>query len=256
MFLLFCVPSSAQITVDATEQDSFPLEADLFVGIDSFENVYYAKDNVLYKKQGETTINYTNYQLGNLSSVDILNPLEITLFYDDFNTVVQLDNTLNEINRIDFNNLASFRNLQFATTAINKSLWVFNVDNQLLEVYDFLRRNSVFINQPISQSVIAQTSNYNFCWLMTKDHVYKFNIYGSLINEFPNVQYQWVDEDNGNLVLGNDEGLFYLERNTINPIKIQLDEMQIKQLHLKEESLYIYDGSQVTRFQLKLSKKQ
>ena len=37
-----------------------------------------------------------------IKKVDLINPLKVTLFYEEFNTVVLLDNQMNEIQKIDF----------------------------------------------------------------------------------------------------------------------------------------------------------
>ena len=75
----------------------YSLNADKFIGVDDFENSYYINHNNLYKKTAQTIYSYANSQLGEITSVDITNPLKILVFYRDFKTVLLLDNRLNEL---------------------------------------------------------------------------------------------------------------------------------------------------------------
>ena len=76
-----------------------PIDATTFIGVDSFQNVYTLKGNAFYKNNQE---NYQNLNLGEIFSIDIRNPFKIVLFYKNFNTVILLDNRLNEIEKIQF----------------------------------------------------------------------------------------------------------------------------------------------------------
>ena len=77
--------------------NSILFEADDFIGFDNIGNYYYIKNNVLFKKTESTILQYQNVSLGKIKKVDIINPLKIVLFYEDFNSVVFLDNLMNEI---------------------------------------------------------------------------------------------------------------------------------------------------------------
>ena len=77
--------------------ETLPLAADTFIGIDSYKDIYYIKDQVFYKKNNINTFNFKDFQLGEIYSVDIINPMTIAVYYQDFNTVVLLDNKLSEI---------------------------------------------------------------------------------------------------------------------------------------------------------------
>ena len=125
------------------------LEADTFIGIDSYNDMFYIKDQVLYKKTAVSLFNFKDFQLGTIQSVDIINPMTIAVYYSDFNTVVLLDNKLTEIERINFNDLTDFINTSNATLAANNSLWIFNIDQQQLELYNYRSQNKVLVSLPI-----------------------------------------------------------------------------------------------------------
>src|SRR5690625_6744754 len=68
--LIFIILLLSQITI-AQEwklQESVPLKADSFVGVDSYKYLYWIKDNVLYKQEGESTYSFNNKLLGSIQS--------------------------------------------------------------------------------------------------------------------------------------------------------------------------------------------
>ena len=230
------------------------LETDTFVGIDEYKNLYHIKDNVFYKKESGKIYQFNDFQLGDLTHADILNPLKIVLFYVDTNTAVVLDNTLSEIKRINFNQIMEFRNIQFATTGIDRSIWIYNLDLQQLELYDYNRDEIIANTQPISETIELQKSNFNFCWLLTSSGIQKYNIYGSLMNDYPLKDIITFTEKNGNLVTADSETLKYLKKAATEFQDITLPKIDVKQLFLDIENLYIYDGEMLHHYQLQLPK--
>ena len=241
-------------SVTATLESKLPLDTYKFIGVDRFSHFYYIKDNIFYKKERQQTYQYTDFLLGTLSSVDILNPLKIVLFYEDTNTAVILDNTLSEITRINFNQIEAFRNVQYASTAIDRNLWLYNLDLQQLEVYNYNREEIEVTSLPVSQEVNFQKSNYNFCWLVTNEVVKQFNIYGSLIEEYPMPYIKAIAEKNDNLVVASNNTLFYLGKNSTVFQEVEMPEIDVKDLYLDIQNLYIYDGEYLHHYQLQLPK--
>ena len=226
------------------------LNADTFIGIDSYNDTFYIKEQVLYKKTENNLFNFKEFQLGNIQSVDIVNPMNILVYYADFNTVVLLDNKLTEIERINFNNFSEFINTSTATLAANTSLWIFNIDSQQLESYNYRSKNKVLVSQPINGEVLSQASNYNFCFVLTKEKMRAYNIYGSLIAEINNDGFQRIVQLNENLVALKDNELYYIDKETQEITKIKSPEINIKDLQLTQDFLYIYDGNKVHTFTL------
>lgn len=91
--------------INVVKTNFIAIDADTFIGFDGFNNCFYTKDDVLFKKTDSIAVQYQNLSLGKISKVDILNPLKIAVFYGGFNSVVILDNQLNEIQKIDFSKL-------------------------------------------------------------------------------------------------------------------------------------------------------
>ena len=236
---------------------------DHFVGLDNFQNIYFTKDRVLYKNGKDGNFKYNALQLGRLTSVDIINPLKIVLFFQDTNTVVLLDNKLNEIERINFNSLAQFLNVGMATNAGNNSLWIFNMDTQQLEIYNYRSKMQLVVSQPFPGKLISQASNFNYCFTLTEKNLRAFNIYGSLLNEVQNKGFEKIVQQNENLVALKGDSLYYIpdfakRNNEIfqDEVQLELPEMPIKDLQLSNDILYIYDGNNLHAFTLTYPKKE
>ncbi|MBE9489938.1 MAG: hypothetical protein IMY67_06565 [Bacteroidetes bacterium] len=234
--------------------DKTQLNADTFIGIDSYNDTFYIKDQVLYKKTENNLFNFKEFQLGTIQSVDIINPMNIVVYYADFNTVVLLDNKLAEIERIRFNDLSEFINTSTATLAANTSLWLFNIDAQQLESYNYRSKNKVLVSQPINGEVLSQTSNYNFCFVLTDEKIRSYNIYGSLLTEIDHVGFEKIVQLNENLIALKDNELYYIDKKTQEITKIKSPEINIKDLQLTQDFLYIYDEKQVHTFKLTFPK--
>lgn len=233
------------------------------MGIDNFKNTYFLKDRVLHKEGEDGNFVYNALQLGRITTVDLINPLKVVIFFQDTNTVVLLDNKLNEIERINFNNLRQFLNVSSATNAGSNSLWVFNMDTQQLELYNYRAKMQTVVSQPLPGKLLSQASNFNYCFTLTEKKLRAFNVYGSLLNEAPSDGYDRIVQLNENLVALKENSLYYIpdfakrnEESLRETVKLELPEMTIKDLQLSNDFLYIYDGINLHTFTLTLPKKE
>jgi len=58
--LIFC----QTIKLPTTRIDFIEMDADFFIGFDGFKNYYYLKNNILYKKNDTSILQYQNLYLG------------------------------------------------------------------------------------------------------------------------------------------------------------------------------------------------
>lgn len=252
LFLIATTTVVAQDVIETTLIAKKELEADSFVSVDSFGNTYFIKDNVLHKEsKDQKSWVYQNIQLGSITAVDILNPLKITVFYSDFNTAIILDNTLNEVKKIDFNTIIDFKNALFVTTAHEKNLWLFDTNTQQLEVFNYRNEKTIMHTQPIPETIVDMQSNYNYCYVLTPTSVLTFNIYGSLLSEFPVDTMEAIAMHNQNYILHKQNKLYFFNNQVLQPIKLPLKKIDIKQFSLQNDIMYIYDGMTLFQFQFK-----
>lgn len=251
IFLLFAFSGFGQDPIETIFIKKTKLQADSFVGIDNFQTIYYLKANILYSKRGDNVLNYNNVQLGKVSRVNTFNPLKINIFYQDFNTIVILDNRLAEIFKIDFNTLQPYKNASHIATGYDNYIWLFNQDNQQLELYDYKAHKIRTQTLPVLSEVLDLKSNYNYAWLLTRTHLLTYNYFGSLISKVSNNSFTAFSESDGNFILKKENELYYLSKDSKKIQPINLPELLIKQFLVTNETLYIYDEEFLHEYQLK-----
>ena len=228
----------------------FSIDADHFIAVDNFENYYFLKNNTLYKRTTTKTYSYSNIQLGEITSVDIKNPLKISLFYSHFNTVLFLDNQLNELTTpINFSASSFSKNIAFVNTASGTNLWLYSFDDGVLQNWNYQTKKIQFTTKPLSYFKDRFTpkqllSTYKNCWLIGNTTILQFNTYGAFVRDY-------AIENAANIKLFKN-GFIYLKKNQIYyqndietkelPLKAKIT---IRNFSMNGNQIYLFDGSQI-----------
>lgn len=232
------------------------LEADHFVGFDAYDNMYTTKDMVVYKKGPTGFFQYTDFQLGPITSVDIINPLNVIVYYDQTNTAVLLDNRLNEIERRNFDITPPFINTLAITNAGGNRLWVFNQDNQQLELVNYRLNTKKVLSQPISETFIQQTSNFNYCYILTDKAITAYNLFGGILYRIEFTNGEKIVQYNESILVLSDNQLFKINAETKSLEPYFSPEITIKDLQLRQDFLYLYNGKNLHTFAVNQPKKK
>lgn len=252
LFLLLSYSICAQKTIETSFVKKTDFKTDLLIAIDNFGTKYFINNNVFNKKDATKTITYNNLQLGNITTANAFNPLKMNLFYKDFNSVIILDNRLAEIFKIDFNALSKYKNVSHVSTGHDNTIWIFNQDNQKLELFDYKTRTTRTQTVPIQSIVLDLKSNYNFCFLLTKNFLYTYNYFGSLVKKIKNNGYIELVENNGNIILKKNNSLVYLKKNSDIAVPISLPHLLINEFFVTNETLYIYANETLHEYKIKI----
>lgn len=244
-FIGFC-----QEPIETSFISKTPFDAETIVGIDNFGTLYFIKQNTLYKIEENRNYSYSNVQYGKISTANSFNPLKITMFYEDFNTAIILDNRFAEIIKIDFSMLVPYKNVTFVSTANDNALWVFNFDIQQLELFDYKSNNVRATTLPIQSKALDLISNYNYCWMLTEKFLYKYNYFGSLVYKVNNDGFTSFIEDNEHIYLIKENNLYFFNETDQTFQLIKTPELLTKQFLVTNETLYIYDSKILHKFQL------
>jgi hypothetical protein len=183
LFLLLIVCSASVFAqnqkLSTTLISHFKMDADEFLGYDSFGYSYQIKNNVFIKSKANEVFEYKSISLGNISKVDLQNPLKIVLYYDDFNTVLLLDNQLNKITEINF----SQNSIPIVVNAIGMStqnqLWIYNTLNQQIGLFDYLKNEYKTVSTPLTETIKYYQTDFNtFYWIDKKNNWFSCDIFG------------------------------------------------------------------------------
>lgn len=254
VYLIYFIAVSigAQESVAISHTKSSTIIGDNIIGIDNFGTIFYTKGSTIYKKDKDTTISYNNLQLGKLTSVNSFNPLKINVFYQELNTVIILDNRLAEIFKIDFNTIDNYKNVSHISTGYDNTIWLFNQDTQLLEVFDYKTRSTKAQTfKPIDSPILDLESNYNYAYLLTEHELLVYNYFGSSVKTLKNEGYTEIAEVNEHLYLKKGDKLFYLAEDSKTIIPVKTNNILISQFFVTNETLYIYNDETLQEFQIK-----
>lgn len=236
----------------ATKTDTIHFQADNFIGYDSFGSYYYVKNNVLIKKTNSKIWQYKNLALGKISKVDIQNPLNIVLFYENFNTVILLDNQLNETQKI---NLSENTTPILATAtgiAFGNHLWIYNSLSQQIGLFDFLKSDYRAITTPFKETIKQYTSDYNsFQWIDEKQNWFYCNIYGNItplgkVPDFDSIEIVSYSD----LLYTKDNSLYHFTLNGNKSTLIDLDKKTFKNFYYKDQILTIFTNEGITNYKI------
>lgn len=233
--------------------DSIALNADEFIGVDKFDNIYYLKNDIFYKKNDKKTLSYTNTQLGKISSVDIKNPLKIILFYSDFNTVILLDSKLNELtDKIDFRSTSLSKNIALVEGSSNNNLWMYSLDDNTLQLYNYKTEQLLFTSQSLSfgQSVFKAkklVSSYKNCWLIGEKNVLQFSEYGTFLNQIEIAEVTDIKLLSASFIFLKDDDLYRYKNRQVESINLK-KQISINSFYVNKNEIYIFDGSTVFVF--------
>lgn len=242
--------ASAQID-NLVKLNSEALDADQFVGIDNFSNTYYVRENTIFKKlPSNETIAFQDVLLGEVEKVDILNPNKISVFYKMANTVVILDNRMTEILRHDFNTISPFRNVGFSGTSKDQGLWIYNMDTNQLELYDYRQNKSLFQTLPIDEEILELKNNFNFCYLRTPSKILVYNIYGSFMGEISLNDFKHFDLWKNKLIVHQGNQLEFYDKDYKLEKSINFDFKDYQNLLYTSENLYLYSDKTLTQYSL------
>ncbi|MCF6297079.1 MAG: hypothetical protein L3J08_03710 [Flavobacteriaceae bacterium] len=234
--------------------NTFDLKADIFCGIDDLNSIYYIKNNIFYKKSNKKILNYSNFSLGEITSVDIHNSFKIVLFYKNFNSIIILDNNLNELtNKIDFTKETLFNNIILVSHTSENNLWLFADDNKL-HLFDFKNKLEKIKAQPISfyqENFIPKLlkSTYKNIWVLGETGVIQINEYGNFINYFEIEQLDFILPFQKGFISIKDQVFKYIYENKSLQILIDKDYL-IKNAHANNTTISIFDGQKVYQYEI------
>ncbi len=231
---------SAQTLFDSNE---IVFESADVVAINSLENFFELKNETLING----SFRYYNVLLGAISQVDVSNPIKIWVFYKDFQTAIQLDNTLNPIQKVVF--FDAF--ISHIGDASADRLWRINSDSNQLELYTVRTQKSIPLYAPFAEPIIGFASSQEFCWVQTSSALFLFNTYGSLLQKISFEGKETLAFDGKVLLVENDLGWYSFTYNKDSSLQfLGLKNYLPQRLFPSGNYFYIYKGNQVTKTKL------
>jgi hypothetical protein len=230
------------------------ISGSVFVGTDVLSNLYYIENDVFFKKNNSEVWQYKNLSMGKIGKVDLQNPLKIILFYEGFNSIILLDNQLNEILKINF----SEANPSIIATAVGiasqNRLWVFDAITQKLGLFNYLNGDFKSIATSFQGNFKHYESDFNtFQWIDETLNWFSCDVYGKItfirkISDFDKIQII-----NSNSVLFSKGGYMCFQDFKLETSEeIQNVDKSFDYFSYKDQILSIFTNRQIKNYKLTL----
>lgn len=228
------------------------IDADVFVGLDGMENIYYIKNNVLFKKNKKESWQYKNVSLGKITKIDIQNQLKIMLFYENFNTIILLDNQLSETQKINLSENEISIMATAAGIASGNRLWIYNSLTQEIGLFDYLKNTFQSITPPISGNLKYYESDFNtFQWIDNNLNWYSCDVFGKITTLGKVADFKQIQSIDKQTILFTKEEAFYVQDLSKNSIyKIENMEKSFKNFYYKDQILSIFTNQEISNYKI------
>lgn len=260
LILLFTACSFTAISaqnqkITATLISQFNTDLDDFLGYDSFGFSYHIKNNVFRKTKNNETFEYKNVSLGNISKVDILNPLKIVLFYEDFNTVVLLDNQLNKMTEINFSQNSTPIVVPAIGMSTQNQLWIFNTLNQQIGLFDYLKNEYKTVSTPLTEAIKYYHTDFNtFYWIDKKNNWFSCDIFGKTTSLGKVPDFDQIEIIDSNSYIFSKANLLYFKGkasgNSETPSEIEVLQKSFDNFCYKDQILSIFTAKEITNYKI------
>jgi hypothetical protein len=241
-----------QELISTTKQNSIKIECDVFLGFDNQQNNYSIKNNILIKNSETITYQYNNLGLGKITRVDFQNPLQIVVFYKNFNTVVLLDNQLNEIKKIDFNLKSTPVTLEAVALSSQNQIWIYDSISSKIGLYNVNTDTFKWISTMLENPILHYESDYtHFYWTDINLSLYRISIYGTIekLVILPKFEAIQLTKSN-NLIYQIEHQLYYYDLTSKSSSKIAIDEKIISKFFFRDGILSIFTQNEITNYKI------
>jgi hypothetical protein len=251
--ILFCFAAHAQeIGIPVKFMQTTKTAPQRYVGTDAFGWEYTIANNEFRKTKDGKSVKYQNVSLGEIFKADIQNPLQIVLFYHKFNSVVLLDNQLNQTAVINFSTLPVELIAEAAGLASQNRLWLYDITTQQIGLYDPLRNNFRALTPPFNDGIKYYQSDYNyFYWIDNTGKCFVVNLFGKVtaLGSVPDFKQAQILSPT-QILYGNNNGLhlYSLPENTQK--FIQINEKSFRSFYYASQILSIFTDSEIIQYKI------
>lgn len=250
-FLFFSTTLTAQELFPINQE---PLDADVYWGFDTYKNLYYTKNNTLFKKTDDTIISYQNLGLGKIEKVDFYNPLMVMVFYKNFNSIVLLDNQLNEVSQLRFSELKNPLVVTQAGISSQNEIWFYDELTQKIGLINSKTSEIKFLSNAIVKPIISSFATYNNWFYISENReLFSVNRFGKIekLATLPPFDKLWFTDQNR--IVYNYQSKIYgfsIKNSTFR--ELNLDIKNIEDLYYNSTIISIFTGTEIKKYQLNL----
>ncbi len=208
-----------------------------------------------YKNSGELQYTYSDKSSGDITSIDVSNPLSVLVFYRDFHQIIFLDNTLSAIS--DPYALAEHEldQVTLACTSRDNGIWLFDQQKfQLLRMDKNFQiiQQSGYLNQVIGEIHPIKMLEYNNQLYLndTSIGIMVFDIYGAYYKTIPFKGIKGFQIAGDRLYYLSGSVLKSYNMKTLEEREIILPEPRVQSLRIEGNLIYLLSNGHITIYTL------
>ena len=200
-FVLFTLMVLSITTICAQQPIVLNKSNNEVFAIDHLQHQYTVTTETLTKNDNEETKTYQYPFFGKLSHLDVRNPLEIVLFFDESNQMIVLDNNLSEKFIVNFTIEYPEIDPIYVASAAKNFYWV--VDGLSKQIYylDYRNNSLRLISNPIDFQEHLIYSDANKIYLMNNKKVMHMDRYGVTKEYWLKIYYDELIAFLGNILI-------------------------------------------------------
>lgn len=250
-FVCNCI-SAQELTIPVKFLSNSKDAPERYIGTDAFGYEYTISDNEFKKQKDNKVLKYRSLSLGDIYQVDLQNPLQVVLFYKNFNTVVLLDSQLTETARINFSDTPQAIIAEAVSLASQNRLWIYNINTQQIGLYDIAQNSYKTITPQLSGGMHYYQSDYNyFYWVNSVNTCYRVNLFGKVntlgtTEDFDQLQFIAPQK----VLYKKDNNMYLYNLDKLSRKLIEIKEKSFKSFHYKEQILSIFTDNDIIQYKI------
>lgn len=241
----------------------YPIQKNAIWNVDILQNVYVVQDRLIvkYDSTGIKKFSQSIKSLGQVKEILPINTMKLVLFSEDQQVLCMLDNTLTmSEDLIDLSNF-DIVNASLATTSSQpEKIWILDQLNSRLILLDLsgkmqfqeVRNLKGVLNL---SEITGMTESGGHLYLVSSNHLYEFDIYGTLLNELEYVQ----DSDSRMNCFPSGERFYWISKDELigkdldggNEKGVKLPVNEVIEFKKSGEIYYFRSGDKILKYAFK-----
>lgn len=214
---------------------------------DNLGNIYIINGTTLskYDSEGNLLKSYSNKNYGNISSMDVTNPMKLIVFYESFQYIILLDNMLTPSSEPVSLEVLGYNQTSLACSSHNNGLWIYNKQNFELIRFDqnFLQTNKTEnitrqVMNEVNPNFLIEQNNKVFLNDFSKG-IFVFDIYGTYSKTIPLKGLGSFQISNDDIIYFKDGKLKSYNMKTLSEAEINLPTTETLFARSEKEKLYL-----------------
>ncbi len=253
LILIFLMTPNFFLADTLILEKKIPFEVKGFIKVDPLGNIYHVYKNQIEKINdlGQIRNKFSKNLYGQITSMDVINPLKMLVFYQDNSILMFLDNTISDQGTGLSLEHADLEFVSNACISQNEGFWVYDPQKftfiRLDEHFQVLYQSSnmsLITGKGISPYQMMERNNKLFI-NDTLQGVLVFDVQANYIKTFPFKKIFLLNFMNNQLIFIQNEHLVFYDIITFEEKRIALPNMHVWNGYFENNKLYLPNKDQI-----------